>query len=118
MARIEQIGLQVGRQRALLMCLTGRRIRGEEAAEWGLVDRLVPAAELDAAALALAQEIATGAPLAVRSTRATMRGDLHALVVAQTDHELAEQAWLQKTADFAEGVRAVAERRPGRFRGE
>ena len=108
----------VGRQRALMMCLTGRRIRGEEAAEWGLVDRLVPAAELDGAALALAREIAAGAPLAVQSTRATMRGDLHALVEAQTDHELAEQAWLQKTADFAEGVRAVAERRPGRFTGE
>lgn len=108
----------IGRQRALLMALTGRRIRGEEAAEWGLVDRLVPAAELDAAALALAREIAAGAPLAVQATRATMRGDLHALVEAQTDHELAEQAWLQRTTDFAEGVRAVAERRPGRFRGE
>ena len=46
-----------------------------------------------------------------------MRGDLFALVEAQTDHELAEQAWLQKTADFAEGVRAVNERRPGRFVG-
>lgn len=108
----------IGRQRALLMNLTGRRIRGEEAAEWGLVDRLVPAADLDAAALELAHEIAAGAPLAVQATRRTMRGDLHALVEAQTDHELAEQAWLQRTADFAEGVRAVAERRPGRFRGE
>ncbi len=107
----------IGRQRALLMNLTGRRIRGEEAAAWGLVDQLVPLAELDAAALALAHEIAAGAPLAVQSTRATMRGDLHALVAAQTDHELAEQAWLQRTADFAEGVRAVAERRPGRFTG-
>jgi enoyl-CoA hydratase/carnithine racemase len=107
----------IGRQRALLMNLTAARVKGEEAAEWGLVDRLVPAEELDAAALALAQEIAAGAPLAVQSTRATMRGDLHALVVAQTDHELAEQAWLQTTADFAEGVRAVAERRPGRFAG-
>ncbi|MDP9086679.1 MAG: enoyl-CoA hydratase/isomerase family protein, partial [Pseudomonadota bacterium] len=52
------------------------------------------------------------------STRTTMRGDLRALVEAQTDHELAEQAWLQKTADFAEGVRAVAERRVGNFCGE
>ncbi len=108
----------VGRQRALLMALTGRRIRGEEAERWGLVDVLVPAEELEAAALALAHEIAGGAPLAVGSTRRTMRGDLHALVTAQTDHELAEQAWLQRTADFAEGVRAVAERRAGRFTGE
>ena len=108
----------VGRQRALTMLLTGRRIGGEQAFDWGLADQLVAAGGLDDAALALAREIATGAPLAVRSTRATLRGDLAALVAAATDHELAEQAWLQKTRDFAEGVRAVNERRPGRFLGE
>lgn len=107
----------VGRQRSLLMHLTGRRIRAEEAAEWGLVDMLVPADRVDAEALALAHEIAAGAPLAVQSTRATLRGDLAALVTSQTDHELGEQARLQRTADFAEGVRAVNERRPGRFVG-
>ena len=107
----------VGRQRALLMNLTARRIRADQAADWGLVDQLVDAADLDAAALGLAQEIAAGAPLAVQSTRATMRGDVAALVERQTDHELAEQAWLQRTDDFAEGVRAVNERRPGRFTG-
>lgn len=108
----------VGRQRALLMLLTGRRVKGEKAHDWGLADRLASLDGLDAAALALAQEIAAGAPLAVQSTRATLRGDLAALVERATDHELAEQAWLQKTRDFAEGVRAVAERRPGRFMGE
>jgi enoyl-CoA hydratase/carnithine racemase len=107
----------VGRQRALLMTLTGRRIRAEQAAAWGLADQVVAADDVRATALALATEIAAGAPLAVQSTRATMRGDLAALVAAQTDHELAEQAWLQKTADFAEGVRAVNERRPGVFTG-
>ena len=106
----------VGRQRALLMALTGRRIRAEQAAAWGLADALAddPRAE----ALALAHEIAAGAPLAVQATRRTMRGNLFDLVQRQTDHELAEQAWLQKTADFAEGVRAVNERRPGNFTGE
>ena len=107
----------IGRQHALLMNLTGRRIRGEQAHEWGLLDELVAPDRLDAAALSLAREIAAGAPLAVASTRATMRGDLQALVERQTDHELVEQARLQKTADFDEGVRAVAERRPGNFTG-
>lgn len=107
----------IGRQRALLMNLTARRIRVDEAAAWGLVDVVARDAALEETAMALAREIAAGAPLAVTSTRRTMRGDLAALVAAQTDHELTEQAWLQKTADFAEGVRAVAERRPGRFVG-
>lgn len=107
----------VGRQRALLMLLTGRRIRAGQAVEWGLVDILASTDGLDRAALDLAREIAAGAPLAVRATRATLRGDLATLVETATDHELAEQAWLQRTADFAEGVRAVNERRPGRFTG-
>ncbi|MET4897034.1 enoyl-CoA hydratase/isomerase family protein [Sphingomonadaceae bacterium jetA1] len=107
----------IGRQRAAMMLLTGRRIRGQDAERWGLVDQLVPAEELDDAALALAREIAAGAPLAVASTRRTLRGDLRALVEAATDHELAEQAVLMQTEDFAEGVRAVTERRPGRFVG-
>ncbi|MES3153851.1 enoyl-CoA hydratase/isomerase family protein [Sphingomonas faeni] len=105
----------IGRQRALLMALTARRIRAEQAEAWGLVDAVVPADRLRGEALSLAREIAAGAPLAVGSTRKTMRGDLFALVQSQTDHELAEQAWLQKTNDFAEGVRAVSERRPGNF---
>ena len=79
------------------------------------MDAVVPADQLRAEALSLAKEIAAGAPLAVASTRKTMRGDLFALVQSQTDHELAEQARLQKTNDFAEGVRAVSERRPGNF---
>ncbi len=107
----------VGEQRAALMCLTGARIKGEEALAWGLVDRLVPLDDLRAAALALAGEIAENAPLAVEATRATLRAGLASAVKAQTDLELIEQTRLRATADFAEGVRAVNERRPGVFVG-
>lgn len=107
----------IGEQRAALMCLTGRRIKADEALAWGLVDEVVPLGELRAAALRLAGEIAENAPLAIQSTRATLRRDLAARVKAQTDHEFVEQSHLRKTKDFAEGVRAVAERRPGRFVG-
>jgi enoyl-CoA hydratase/carnithine racemase len=107
----------VGEQKALLMCLTGRRIKAEEALDWGLVDEVVPLEDLHPAALRLATEIAENAPLAVQSTRKTFRADLAAAVKAQTDHELVEQTWLRETKDFAEGVRSVNERRPGNFVG-
>ncbi|MEO8927843.1 MAG: enoyl-CoA hydratase/isomerase family protein [Caulobacteraceae bacterium] len=107
----------VGTQRAELMCLTGRRIKADEALGWGLVDQMVPLDELRGAALGLAREIAENAPLAVESTRATLRAGLAAAVKVQTDHELIEQTRLRATADFAEGVRSVNERRPGVFVG-
>jgi len=107
----------VGSQKAELMCLTGRRINGEEALQMGLIDELAGREDLLAAALRLASEIAANAPLAVQATRATFRSELAAAVKAQTDHELTEQTWLRKTADFAEGVRSVNERRPGNFVG-
>lgn len=107
----------IGAQAANLLFLTGRRIKGEEALRLGLVDRLVPLDELAAAARALAGEIAENAPLATISVRATMRQGLAERIAAATDHELAEQQWLRATEDAEEGIRAVAERRPGRFVG-
>ena len=107
----------VGMQRASLMLQTARRIAGAEALAWGLVDAVAPLPELTAAAQALAAELAENAPLAVEATRATLRARLVDTFVAQTRHELAEQARLMATADFAEGVRAVSKRRPGAFTG-
>jgi enoyl-CoA hydratase/carnithine racemase len=105
----------IGGQKAALMFLTARRIKADEALAWGLADQV--AEDVRGAAMALAYEIAENAPLAIQSTRATMRGDIAQRVRAQTEHEHAEQSWLRKTADYAEGVKAVAERRPGAFTG-
>ncbi len=107
----------VGQQHALDMLYTGRRIGGEEAAEMGLADQLVSLPSLFTAAIGLAAQIAAAAPLAVDAIRQTMRGGLAERVRAATTHELAEQTRLRRTSDFAEGVRATAERRPGRFTG-
>lgn len=107
----------IGVQNASLMLLTGRRVKADEALRYGLIDEIVAADGLRDAALALAREIAANAPLGVVATRATLRADLAEAVRRQTDHERAEQDWLMATADFREGIRAVAERRPGRFIG-
>ena len=87
----------IGIQRASLMFLTGRRIQAEEAVAWGLADALVAADELQQKAGQLAAEIAECAPLAVVSTRKTLRRGLADQVKAQTDHEFAEQSWLMQT---------------------
>ena len=107
----------IGQQRAAEMFLTGRRIGGEEAARLGLADRLVAKDALRAEALRFAAEIAEGAPLAVQATRLTQRRHLAAVVREHTDREGAEQNWLARTHDHQEGIRAVAERRPGNFEG-
>jgi enoyl-CoA hydratase/carnithine racemase len=107
----------IGAQKAALMCLTGRRIKAEEALAWGLVDGIAPVEKLRDAALTLAREIAENAPLAVQATRATLRRELAAQVKAQSDAELIKQTALRKTADYVEGLRAVSERRTGNFVG-
>ncbi len=107
----------VGRQRAMELLYTGRRVKGEEALRIGLCDDLVPLDQLRARARELAVEIAASAPLAVRSIREMMRGRLAEEIRTATDHERAEQDRLRQTADFAEGVRAMTERRPPRFVG-
>lgn len=107
----------VGLQRAALMLQTGRRIKAEEALRWGLADDVVAAGELRGRALGLARELAENAPLAVQSTRATLRKGLYQAVRETMVHELAEQTRLMRTEDFREGLRSVAARRPGRFEG-
>lgn len=108
----------IGHQKAALMFLTGRRIAGEEAVAIGLADVLAEPDKLRSSAVGLALEIAENAPLAVLSTRATIRHGLAEAVKSQTDHEFIEQARLMRTEDHREGIKAVAERRPGRFVGK
>lgn len=107
----------IGAQRAALLMYTGRRVNGEEALAYGLVDRVVEQVELRGAALELASEIAEAAPLAVISTRATLRQGLADAFRDQVRHESEEQTKLLATEDAREGVAAVRERRPGRFIG-
>lgn len=108
----------VGVQQAARLFYTGRRIGGEEAARIGLADLLVPADQVRAEAAALAREIAISAPLAVQGTRDTLRAGLVDAIRLAVARESAQQNAQFQTADFREGVAAMAERREPRFRGE
>ncbi|MFC4945875.1 enoyl-CoA hydratase/isomerase family protein [Pseudonocardia sp. GCM10023141] len=107
----------VGRQHAADLLYRGATIHGERAFELGLVDRLVERGGQRKAALEWAHEIAGSAPLAVASIRETLRGGLADEVRAVLDRELAEQTRLWQTADSAEGIAAVLERRRPEFVG-
>lgn len=107
----------IGKSNAALMFYTSRRIKGDEAVEMGLADVLVDRDKVRETAIELAAEIATCSPLGVLATRATMRAGLADRVAAATDHELAEQNRLRETEDFAEGVKAMGERRIPKFAG-
>ena len=109
--------LVVGPQRALELLYTGARVNGEDAHAIGLCDRLVGSDRLREEAIGLAHEIAISSPLAIRSIRATMRGDLADRVRSATAHEATEQAKQFDSPDFVEGVAAAAERREPRFTG-
>lgn len=106
----------VGRQKAAEIMLSGRRVKGEESAAIGLLDRMVDGAELREAAIAMAASFAENAPLAVESLRRQLRADLADKVRMATEAEFAEQYVLQQTEDFREGLRAVSERRAGLFK--
>ena len=105
----------VGAQRANLMFLTGRRINGETAHEWGLGDIYTDTENVRSSAIELAQEIAENAPLALLSLREQMRPNIAEAVNDVTTIESREQKWLQQTSDHKEGIKAVAEKRAGNF---
>lgn len=107
----------IGVQRANLMFMTSRRVKADEALAWGLVDVLAPPESLDEAASALAGEIAVNAPLSLIATRETARADFCEQVKAALVREHAAQTPLRATADYAEGVASVFERRPAHFIG-
>jgi len=83
----------------------------------GLVDLTTTADSVVSSALALAADIASSAPLAVRSIRHTMRDALLEQVRTAISREVREQRLLFATADFGEGVSAARERRQPEFIG-
>lgn len=107
----------VGTQRAGWMMLSSERVKPDAAFAWGLADRLAPEGGVAEAALAMAGEITTNAPLALVAVRATWADGLADRVVAALRHEHEEQTALKGTADYAEGVASVFERREANFIG-
>ncbi|MGB8389415.1 enoyl-CoA hydratase/isomerase family protein [Mycobacterium sp.] len=107
----------VGAQHAMDLLYTSRRIDGPAAFDIGLVDRLVPEAELRTEALNWAAEIAAAAPLAVQSIRETLRAPLANRVRVVLERELDQQQKLWATDDSKIGIAANLAREKAVFTG-
>jgi enoyl-CoA hydratase/carnithine racemase len=91
--------------------LTGRHMTAHEALRWGIVNEVVPAAEVMPTALRWASEILECAPLSIRASKqAAMMGLGHPLDIALAMN-YTENTRLRRSEDIVEGPRAFAEKR-------
>lgn len=111
------VGRRVGAQRAAELLLTGRRFDGAEAQALGLVLEAVSPGTVLGRAHALAEKIASGAPLALRALKQNLAVDRAALQAA-LEREALAQAESYGSADLKEGLEAALERRAPKFVGK
>jgi len=102
---------------AMELLLTGDSIDAATAARWGLVNKVVPAADVMTTALAYAKRIAANAPLAVQAAKELAIRSMDVDLATGLRFEQLMLRILQGTDDVREGTTAFAEKRPPRFTG-
>jgi len=107
----------VGYARAAEIAFTARTLLAKEALDLGLVNHVVPDADLQDRAREMAAEIASNAPLAVRAIKRMMRAAETETFEQNVHHVFLQLLPLLRTKDFAEGVAAFMEKRPPSFTG-
>jgi 2-(1,2-epoxy-1,2-dihydrophenyl)acetyl-CoA isomerase len=105
----------VGYRRALELYLLNERLDAEQAHALGMVNRVVPAAELDSAASDLAKRLAAGPRAAHTAAKTLLRRAGDGLLARQLDDEIRMFADNTREADFAEGLSSFLQKRPPRF---
>jgi enoyl-CoA hydratase/carnithine racemase len=110
----------IGAPRTRELFLTARNVDARTALDWGLVNQVVGASDLEGAALDLAEDLAANAPLSLRGNKRAIRELLAAdgRLDPEVERELIElrEASFQ-SEDLREGVRAFGQKRPARWKG-
>ena len=107
----------VGERRAKELILTGKAISAEEAAQWGLVNRVCEPGALVSDALEAARAIADNAPLSVRQAKKSIHYGLQTDLLTGYRFEIEAYNRLVDTDDRREGIRAFNEKRKPDFKG-
>jgi 2-(1,2-epoxy-1,2-dihydrophenyl)acetyl-CoA isomerase len=108
----------IGLGRAMEMLLTGDNIDAQEAHRIGLANRVVPFAELEAAAGAYCAKLAAGAPLVHKLVKQHAYGALSTDLDAALENEAKGQLQLLQSQDFFEGVSSFLQKRDPQFKGQ
>jgi enoyl-CoA hydratase/carnithine racemase len=106
----------VGVGRAKEMILTSKLVGAEEAQRFGLVNRVAPADELDAATEGLCTELLACSPTAIGLAKRVIDAAAKPALALTLEQEVTAQQVCAASEDFAEGARALAERRAPQFR--
>lgn len=114
----QRLSRLVGRGRALELLLTGEQIPAQEAYRLGLVNRVVPAAELMTEARTLAGALAAKAPVAVRYIIDAVNKGLQMSFAEAQAYEATLFGLVASTDDMREGTRAFLEKRKAEFKGK
>lgn len=107
----------IGIRRAAELYLTNRTLSADEALQWGLVNRVVPAGELDSAVDELAAQLASGPTLAHGGVKKLLQMALNDTLDSQMERETRSIVDMSTTADGLEGVKAFVEKRKPNFTG-
>ncbi len=107
----------VGLKKAKEISFLGERFDAAAALDLGIVNRVVPGADLDATVAKVAAQVASGAPRAIGSTKALFNASTQSTVAEQLEAEVEHFAACAATDDFVEGVTAFLEKRAPKFRG-
>jgi len=108
---------RVGFARAAELAMLGERLDARKALDWGLINRVWPDAEFGAESAKLLDRLAGGATRSYAGTKRQLNRWLYEQMNDQLEFEAQIQREMSGSADFAEGVRAFAEKRPARFTG-
>lgn len=111
------LAARIGYTRSAELALLAERLPARQALEWGLINRVVPDDELEAAGTAMTERLARGATASFAASKRMLNERLYSDLGGALALEAASQQRMAETEDFPEGVTAFLQKREAEFKG-